>query len=728
MTDEDTIDLRAFEDYVDPEMSSSSPTAERHVPVILSATIQEPRGVRRCTLDFIKTSNDDLTQATDAFNEILLSSTSRDGASLSTSNQGLLGETIGGSKRKPRISSVFSTQEVDTMVAKKREENVVAAPVEHRVVQIHPAHLDSSETVKGAAMEYFGFENDIAPKWALNLWLTQNSATSPELPFQEILFAPDLLLATAISTTVPITEAEDIAKSLVRVFQSCGDTLRLLKFSIKREVAATESANTLFRSNSMSSKLLSHFSRMAGTQYLCHVLKPHLQIIYSKNIGIEIDPHKLKDKISIRDAQVKQLRTWCQAVFDSIIQSVGESPQSFRIICNHLQSEVGKRFPEKRVISVGSFIFLRYFCPAIVAPHAFGLMKKSPSEDVQRTLILISKVLQNLANCTDFGGKEEWMAPMNIFIQENQTRLHVYCNTMAAPVIDIQVVSDNQYPITKPVYEESMDRLVLSISKYREALSQKLERKKVTATISYKTLDRLQFSIPSLRKASGTTVTNSRARLTIVDIVNPEDFEPLSNIIDMLFCPTAKVLNALLTVLQQAVSLSDSARIITALMKLFQGNGQLLILLDILCGRDASRTGSVEGFLASSMTGNVIGDIYALESPKYLAHIIEPLVQEVMQSNHSFILDPSVDVEEAKKNSLEIQRLAGIFLNRLLTSEKECPMVLRHMFGIFQSYVTEYRLSPNKYEATARSFIVNLVCPAVAFPERHQLVSCLFSC
>ena len=85
-----------------------------------------------------------------------------------------------------------------------------------------------------------------------------------------------------------------------------------------------------------------------------------------------------------------------------------------------------KRFPEAKFTAVGAFIFLRFFCPAIVAPDVEGLITTAPSKEMRRGLLLIAKVVQNLANNVLFGAKEPYMFPLNDFLTQNIYRVTTF--------------------------------------------------------------------------------------------------------------------------------------------------------------------------------------------------------------------------------------------------------------------------------------------------------------
>ena len=80
---------------------------------------------------------------------------------------------------------------------------------------------------------------------------------------------------------------------------------------------------------------------------------------------------------------------------------------------------MSSKFPGEdmvRYTSISGFIILRFFAPAILCPPLFGLKTGILDAPATRKLTLIAKTLQNLGNLVEFGQKEAYMEPMNVFI------------------------------------------------------------------------------------------------------------------------------------------------------------------------------------------------------------------------------------------------------------------------------------------------------------------------
>jgi len=121
----------------------------------------------------------------------------------------------------------------------------------------------------------------------------------------------------------------------------------------------------------------------------------------------------------------KQLLECTDKMLKSILASLKDCPMEFRIMCHFLQQECTKRFPDSQYISVGGLLFLRFFCPSILAPDVAGLVPADTlSTNTRRVLVLITKILQNLSNNILFGQKEDYLGDFNAFITKNLVPLH----------------------------------------------------------------------------------------------------------------------------------------------------------------------------------------------------------------------------------------------------------------------------------------------------------------
>jgi len=111
----------------------------------------------------------------------------------------------------------------------------------------------------------------------------------------------------------------------------------------------------------------------------------------------------------------------------------------FHDLRNAANSRFGPR--EGEVVPVGSqivngFLFLRLFCPAIVAPQLYGLADSDPDQRAGRILKVIARVLQYLANFkTEIEGEvftPENVKAINAFLAENQDAMRAFVDTICS--------------------------------------------------------------------------------------------------------------------------------------------------------------------------------------------------------------------------------------------------------------------------------------------------------
>ncbi len=117
----------------------------------------------------------------------------------------------------------------------------------------------------------------------------------------------------------------------------------------------------------------------------------------------------------------------------TIINSIEEVPYGIRWICKQIRSLTKRKYPDATEFAIcsliGGFFFLRFINPAIVTPQAYMLVDGPPAKHPRRTLTLIAKMLQNLANKPSYA-KEQYMMSLNPFVENNKTRMNAFLNAL----------------------------------------------------------------------------------------------------------------------------------------------------------------------------------------------------------------------------------------------------------------------------------------------------------
>ncbi|KAI1285846.1 Neurofibromin [Halotydeus destructor] len=233
----------------------------------------------------------------------------------------------------------------------------------------------------------------------------------------------ELPIAMALASVISTPQMDELARVLVTLFDAKHLLSPLLWNMFYKEVEVTDCMQTLFRGNSLGSKIMAFCFKIYGTSYLKSLLDPLLRPLVDGTIPVssyEVDPARLEAETEDIEDNRKRLISLTQSVFDAIISSTDLFPSQLRSMCHCLFQVLNKRFPNQphNVSAVGTVIFLRFINPAIVSPFELGVVDKQPAPKVRRGLMLMSKILQNIANHVQFS-KEQHMLFFNEFLRFN---------------------------------------------------------------------------------------------------------------------------------------------------------------------------------------------------------------------------------------------------------------------------------------------------------------------
>lgn len=167
----------------------------------------------------------------------------------------------------------------------------------------------------------------------------------------------------------------DVSQPLVRLFTHTGRIAPIIKALADHEISNLTDATTIFRGNTLVSKMMDEAMRLSGLHYLHQTLRPVLAQILAEKKPCEIDPSKVKDRSAV-DTNLHHLQEYVERVFDAITKSAVRCPKVLCQIFHDLRECAGRHFPHNREVRysvVSGFIFLRFFAPAILGPKLFDL-------------------------------------------------------------------------------------------------------------------------------------------------------------------------------------------------------------------------------------------------------------------------------------------------------------------------------------------------------------------
>lgn len=218
------------------------------------------------------------------------------------------------------------------------------------------------------------------------------SKSKEEFPDKLLSNLSELYEICGITAEVaPLNEHNILATSLFKFFGYTRKLDKLFRTLLDREIDHVSRSSDIFRRNSTLTKLLSNFAKDYGLDYLSETLRPFIQELDSNKVIFEVE------KCDLGDEDAELFMNYLRKLVDVILSSIELIPSSFKYICAEIYYCVKEKFENAALIAVGSFIFLRFFCPAIISPEAFFDISVEDVK-VKRTLMQLVKVIQNMAN------------------------------------------------------------------------------------------------------------------------------------------------------------------------------------------------------------------------------------------------------------------------------------------------------------------------------------------
>lgn len=225
-------------------------------------------------------------------------------------------------------------------------------------------------------------------------------------PLQELLLEPELHCVKALAELCH-TNRIPLATALLKIFRHDKKETELLKTLCVAEIGRESDTSTLFRGASLATTLMDFYMRSECRLFLQSALSDTITKLLESKQSAELNPTKM----DVNDDACTNAE-FLLLVLDQITQFIFTSPEScprtVRYICNNLQKTVVAKWPNERLVRtrvVSGFIFLRLLCPALLNPRHFGLVSETPHNMATRSMIMVAKCLQNLANLIEFGGK-----------------------------------------------------------------------------------------------------------------------------------------------------------------------------------------------------------------------------------------------------------------------------------------------------------------------------------
>ncbi|KAH3765714.1 RasGTPase-activating protein [Pelomyxa schiedti] len=214
-----------------------------------------------------------------------------------------------------------------------------------------------------------------------------------------ILIDPNLLMITRLCTALQKKCDDSMGIAIVRLFNKDNLALPLVVNMISDEITRNvHCSSTLLRGDTVSTRLCAFYCKYIGYQYLMNTIVPHINSILDETNCYEVDPALASPEDNLQENAL-HLVSLCSDIVNSIISSVSAIPRNIKVVLCQLRNFMEEiSHPELAPVVTVAIFFLRYITPAILFPEQNSLTDREVSPEARRMLMLVTKVIQGLAN------------------------------------------------------------------------------------------------------------------------------------------------------------------------------------------------------------------------------------------------------------------------------------------------------------------------------------------
>ena len=257
-------------------------------------------------------------------------------------------------------------------------------------------------------------------------------------------FSNDLNLAIEVGNQLQGNSQDRYANNITELLMLSHRILPFISELIDKEIEHTLSKETLMRSNTLCTKVITYYLKLILKPFVKKILSPLITKINNTNESYEIDRNKLSNATDEEVARnLDHLKKITIEVVDALIKNVKRFPKESNTICHILWKRLEEMYSDDEMIApqlVGGILFLRVFCAFIATPDANQLLPPGMklTSASRRRFILVSKTIQAISNSSK-NSYDPVLVQLTETLKEQVPRVHELLRTVSQdlPIIEL---------------------------------------------------------------------------------------------------------------------------------------------------------------------------------------------------------------------------------------------------------------------------------------------------